>query len=156
MTTTPPTAPEFRAPSSRGQTLELASFAGKIPIVVFWVGPLDDGSEAMVTELDRREIEFGHRRVQLLGVATATAADLRDFATTHDINATLIADPDGAIARDYGLDGDQHRALVIDRALGVTALVGGPDDAAEFADWLLRAIDDLGLRDDPEPSIESP
>jgi peroxiredoxin len=151
MTTTPPTAPPFRAPSSRGQTLELESFAGKVPIVLFLAGPLTEASQALVAELDKLEIEFGHRRVQLLGVAAATASDLRAFATQHGIKAALIADPDGTIAGDYGLDGDQHRAVVIDRALGVTALVGGPEAAPEFAEWLLRAVTELGLSDDPEP-----
>ncbi|MGZ8764534.1 MAG: peroxiredoxin family protein [Acidimicrobiia bacterium] len=151
MTTTPPTAPPFRAPSSRGQTLDLDSFAGKLPIVLFRSGPLSAGSLALVTELDRREVEFGHQRVQLLGVTEATAADLREFVAEHSIDAALIADPDGAIARDYGLDDDQHRAVVIDRALGVTALVGGPEPASEFAEWLLRAAE-LGFTDDPAPT----
>jgi peroxiredoxin len=150
MTTTPPTAPPFRAPSSRGQTLELDSFAGKVPIVVFDAGPLGEPSRALVSELNRREIEFGQQRVQLLGVAEATAAELREFATEHDIEAALIADPDGTIAGEYGLDGDQHRAVVIDLALGVTALVGGPTDAPAFAEWLLRAVSELGLADDAE------
>ncbi|MGZ8734341.1 MAG: hypothetical protein ACXW1M_04080, partial [Acidimicrobiia bacterium] len=77
---------------------------------------------------------------------------LREFVAEHSIDAALIADPDGAIARDYGLDGDQHRAVVIDRALGVTALVGGPEPASEFAEWLLRAVAELGLTDDPAPT----
>jgi peroxiredoxin len=152
MPTIPRSAPSFRAPSSRGQTLELENFAGKVPIVLFHTGALRERSLAMVTELDRREVEFGHQRVQLLGVAEATAAELRAFATEHDIQATLIADPDGAIAGDYGLDGRQNRAVVIDRSLGVTALVGGPEDASEFAEWLLRAVAELGVTDDPPPA----
>jgi peroxiredoxin len=156
MPTTPPTAPPFRAPSSRGQTLDLESFAGKVPIVLFHSGSLTAGSQALIAELDRREVEFGHQRVQLLGVAEATASALRQFAAEHDIAAALIADPDGAIARDYGLDGDEHRAVVIDRALGVTALVGGPEDASEFAEWLVRAVAELGLADDPAPGDGTP
>lgn len=152
MTTTPPTAPPFRAPSSRGQTLELESFAGKVPVALFLTGSLTGGSRALVIELDRREVEFGRRRVQLLGVAEVTAAALREFATEHDVEVAMIADPDGGIARSYGLDGDQHRAVVIDRTLGVTALVGGPDGASEFAEWLLRAVTELGLADDAEPA----
>ncbi len=151
MTTIPPTAPPFRAPSSRGQTLELDSFAGKVPIVMFDAGRLGEPSRALVSELDRREVEFGHQRVQLLGVAEATAAELRAFATEHAIEAALIADPDGTIGRDYGLDGNEHRAVVVDLALGVTALVGGPEDATAFAEWLLRAIAELGLTDDAAP-----
>jgi peroxiredoxin len=151
MTTTPPTAPPFRAPSSRGQTLELESFAGKVPIVAFHAGRLDEPSRSLVDALDQREVEFGHQRVQLLGVAESTATDLRAFAAEHDFEATLIADPDGSIARSYGLDDEQHRAVVIDLALGVTALVGGPDDPSEFAEWLLRAIAELGLTDDDRP-----
>ena len=29
----------------------------------------------------------------------------------------------------------------------MTALVGGPEDASEFAEWLLRAVAELGLAD---------
>ena len=151
MTTTPPTAPPFRAPSSRGQILDLESFAGKVPIVLFAAGPITEASRALVAELDEREIDFGHRRVQLLRVVATTAAELRTFAQDHGIEAALIADPDGSIAKDYGLDADQHRAVVVDRSLGVTALVGGPEAAPEFAEWLLRAVGELGLSDDPEP-----
>lgn len=151
MTSIPPTAPPFRAPSSRGQTLELESFAGKVPIVMFDVGPLSERSSALVSELDRREVEFGHQRIQLLGVAEATATELRAFAAEHGIDAALIADPDGTIGRKYGLDGNEHRAVVVDLALGVTALVGGPEDPVAFAAWLLRAVAELGLTDDETP-----
>jgi hypothetical protein len=33
----------------------------------------------------------------------------------------------------------------------MTALVGGPDDPAAFAEWLLRAVGELGLTDDETP-----
>ncbi|MGZ8753040.1 MAG: hypothetical protein ACXW1S_08655 [Acidimicrobiia bacterium] len=87
MTTTPPTAPPFRAPSSRGQTLDLDSFAGKVPIVLFRSGPLSEGSLALVTELDRREVEFGHQFAEWLLRAVAELGLTDDPAPTDPNDA---------------------------------------------------------------------
>jgi peroxiredoxin len=148
----PTTAPPFRAPSSRGQTLELDSFAGKVPIVLVSVGRLEgDECDTLVRDLDDREVDFGHDRVQVLGLAEGTAHEVRDFAEAHDIELTLLADPDGAIAADYGLDDGRNRAVLVDRSLHVTALEGGPEGPAGVGDWLLTAVRDSGVADDTEP-----
>ena len=69
--------PPFRAPSSHGQTLELDSFAGKVGLVVFV--PADgELRDAELDEWDEQLVDFGHLRVQVLGIVHATAKRLRD------------------------------------------------------------------------------
>jgi peroxiredoxin len=153
----PRTAPPFRAPSSRGQTLELDSFAGKVPIVLVPVGRLDAPKAGeLVRALDEHEVDFGHCRVQVLGLAEATAHQVREYAADHGFELTLLADPDGAIIRDYGLDDGHGRAVVVDRSLRVTELLGGPDDASAVGEWLLRAVRTSGVADETEPMGPQP
>jgi peroxiredoxin len=149
---TPATAPPFRAPSSRGQTLDLESFAGKVPIVLVPVGRLDTAQAGdLVRELDDHEVDFGRCRVQVLGLAEATAHQVREYAEDRHVELTLLADPDGAIRHDYGLDERHNRAVVVDRSLRVTTLRGGPESPAGLGQWLLEAVRDSGVADEPEP-----
>ncbi|MBK5289528.1 MAG: redoxin domain-containing protein [Acidimicrobiia bacterium] len=94
--------PDFRAPTSHGQTLDPDAFVGKLPLVL--VFPPEDGSGLeTLGEFDRRLVEFGHRRVQLLGVLTGTAGMVRTFALEYPLHAlTLLADGDGSIRTAFG------------------------------------------------------
>ena len=66
-------APGYRAPTNKGQTLSHASFVERVPVVLFFLDSLDGADDQLELDgFDDLLVEFGHRRVQLLGVAPAT------------------------------------------------------------------------------------
>jgi len=106
-------APGYRAPTNKGQTLSHASFVERVPVVLFFLDGLDDADDQV--ELDTFDdllVEFGHRRVQLLGVAPTTARALRDATETRAV--PVLADEDGAIRERFGGDAGPF-TVVIDR-----------------------------------------
>jgi peroxiredoxin len=90
------TLPDFRAPSNHGQTLERGAFVGKVGMVVFV--PADGAlRDPELDEWDEHLVDFGHLRVQVLGVLRTTAKMLRDESEEAARAVTLLADEDGAI-----------------------------------------------------------
>jgi peroxiredoxin Q/BCP len=107
--------PELRAPSSNGQTLERASFVGRVPVVVFFPVPTRDPLDgADLMEWDEHLVDFGHLRVQLLGVVRARPRDLRDAVESGRFSVTLLADEAGEIARRIGGDHEPRPTVIAD------------------------------------------
>jgi peroxiredoxin len=132
-------APDFRAPTSNGQTLDRASFLGKVPVAL--VFPELDARDlaATLTPFDERMVEFGHRRVQVLVVVDESPRTVRELAERIPLRAlTLLADPDGSIREAFAPAGGQ--CDLIDTSGTLRAVVPlGPD----AVDELLRHADAL-------------
>jgi len=93
-------APDFRAPTSNGQTLDRAAFLGKVPVALVFPAPDTSDLQAILTTFDTRMVEFGHRRVQVLAVVDESARTVRELAERIPLHAlTLLADQDGSIRR---------------------------------------------------------
>ena len=114
-------APGYRAPTNKGQTLSHDSFVERVPVVLFFLDGLEEADDQLeLAAFDDLLVEFGHRRVQLLGVAPTTPRVLRDATETRAV--TVLADEDGAIRERFG-GRDQPFAVVIDRAGTVARVV---------------------------------
>lgn len=103
--------PDFHASSSRGKALSLSDFRGKVPVVLVFVGPLDAEGLDMI-ELDRRQVDFGRERVQLLVVAHADGADVRAVPFSG-LNLPVLADPHDELVASFGEDGRASGFAVI-------------------------------------------
>jgi peroxiredoxin len=132
-------APDFRAPTSNGQTLDRESFLGKVPVALLFPAPDDIDLGATLVPFDARLVEFGHRRVQVLAVIEESARTVRDLAERMPLHAlTLLADEGGSIRRAFAPDGAQ--CFVLDLGGRLRAVVPlGPD----AVDELLRRSDAL-------------
>jgi peroxiredoxin len=139
------TGPPFRAPSSNGQTLDQHSFAGKVPVVLVFVGdPSTPSAQVALAELDDRLVDFGHERWQLLVVVTCPPRDARALSDEAQYALTLLADEGRIITDAY---------LGAGRAGAPTAVLLGPDgcildmvdaeDVAGFATLLLECVRSL-------------
>ena len=114
-------APGYRAPTNKGQTLSHDSFVERVPVVLFFLDGLDDADDQLeLHAFDELLVEFGHRRVQLLGVAPTTPRALRE--ATEKTAVTVLADQDGAIRARFGGDSGPF-AVVIDRTGTVAGVV---------------------------------
>ncbi len=111
-------APEFRAPSSHGQTLDQESFLGKVPVVL--VFPAPDRTAALLRSFDDHLVEFGRRRIQVLVVLRETPREVRDLADRDGVSLPILADADGSIAAAFGTGPDQ---AVVTGADGIVAAV---------------------------------
>ncbi len=133
-------APDFRAPSSHGQTLGRASFLDKVALVL--VFPTRDTADALLAEFDRRLVDFGHRRVQVLAVVHDTARAVRERAGSIPLDAlTLLADEDGSIAEAFAVD--QRPGYVVVDKDGVVQGTWIGDGEASDVDRVLAACDGL-------------
>jgi len=155
-------APSFRAPTSNGQTLDSEAFHGKLAVVLFFLAqPGTPDDDVMLDEFDEHLVEFGHQRVQLLGVAPCSAREVRARAEAQQLAVTLLADESGEIARSFGIadatPGERAATapptVVIDRQGIVAAWVPRTEVTGHVADvlrqlgYLAHAID-AGYRRD--------
>jgi len=139
--------PDFRAPSSHGQTLDRAAFVGKVPVAL--VFPALDTADlvADLRPFDERLVEFGHHRVQVLAVIEESARTVRELADTMPLRSlTLLADQDGSIREAFGPVGAQ--CFLADAGGDLRAVVPLTPDAV---DALLREAETLG----PVPVADS-
>jgi peroxiredoxin Q/BCP len=142
-------APAFRAPTSNGQTLDSETFHGKLAVVLFFLtDPAHPDDQVLLDSFDEHLVDFGHQRVQLLGVAPCSPRALRDRTDLQQLAVTILADEDGAIARSFGApaaDGETRSAptVVIDRQGILTARVPCTD-APRHVERVLAELRRLG------------
>ncbi len=135
--------PDFRAPSSNGQTLDRDSFLGKVPVVLLFP-PADLERDPVLREFDDRLVEFGHRRVQVLVVAHAAARAVRELADRIPLHGlTVLADQDGSIAQAYAPA--EGRCYMADASGLLRAVVpygpGAVDDVLRVTDLFVPTVD---------------
>jgi peroxiredoxin len=132
-------APGYRAPTNKGQTLSHESFIERVPVVLFFLDGLERPDDQVELDaFDELLVEFGHRRVQLLGVVPMTPRALREATATRAV--TLLADENGAIRKRFGGDSGPF-AVVIDRMGTVAGVV--ERRSSEHPNEVLREVDRL-------------
>jgi peroxiredoxin len=132
-------APDFRAPTSNGQTLDRASFVGKVPVALVFPAAETPDLAATLTPFDDRMIEFGRRRVQVLAVVPESPRTVRELAERIPLRAlTLLADPDDSIRSAYGATDAQCDLMDTEGRLRAVVPLGpdAVDDLLERADAL--------------------
>jgi peroxiredoxin len=106
-------APFFRAPTSKGQTIDSDAYTGKLAVALCFVpDPAESAGQLTIASLDELLAEFGRLRVQLLGVVPLPARAARELGDGSQLAVTLLADEDGSIAAAYGMSGERGAVLV--------------------------------------------
>jgi peroxiredoxin Q/BCP len=113
------TAPLFTFKTPEGATKSLADFRGKTVIVYFY--PKDETPGCIKEACSFRDhlTEFEKRGVEVLGVSADDASSHEAFRNHYNLRFTLVPDPEGTIARSYGVY-DERRGM----ALRQTFVVG--------------------------------
>jgi len=139
-------APDFRAPTSNGQTLDRASFLGKVPVALLFPAPDSVDLAGTLRAFDERLVDFGHRRVQVLAVVDESPRTVRELAARIPLHAlTLLADEDGSIREAYATEGGQCHLMDERGTLRAVVPMG-----AGAVDELLRATDALETVERPD------
>jgi peroxiredoxin len=138
--------PDFHLPSSTGHTLELGSFLGKTPMVFVFLDYFSERHRRLLGEINARLHEFGSQRAQVLVIVRLSARDTSQMAEELDLAVPVLADANGAMARDFDADSSgtmEPVAIVADRQGAVVERfdpLGEGDQVAESVDVLLHAL----------------
>lgn len=102
-------APAFTLPADDGTKVSLSDFSGR-PVVLYFY-PKDDTpgctKEACAFRDQKKETE--RRGAVVLGVSPDDVASHERFKKKHDLNFTLLADVDHAVAERYGAWREKNR-----------------------------------------------
>jgi peroxiredoxin Q/BCP len=102
-------APDFELESDSGETVKLSSLRGK-PVVLYFY-PKDDTPGCTTQACGIRDAygEFERAGAIVLGVSPDKAASHVKFRDKYSLPFTLLADPDHAVADEYGAWGEKKR-----------------------------------------------
>ena len=126
-------APRFNLPSSTGDNVKLADYAGKSRVVLYFY-PRADTPGCTKEACGFRDAIAGYKKlnVPVFGISPDPVEDVTMFATKFKLNFPLLADTDGAVGRAYGV-------------LGGDGIVNKLKTAAGLADRVTFIIDENGI-----------
>ena len=130
-------------PASTGGVVDLDRIIGNIPVVlVFLTDPGGPQSLEVMRSLGERLVDFGHERVQVLGVAPVEQSEAMGAEDRVAGHARLLADEDRSVARRFGVT--YVAGSVITVLIGADGVESGrwedaPDEAT--GDELLERLD---------------
>ena len=135
--------PDFRLPASTGHELELGSFLGKVPILFVFLDPGASQDRELLAVLNERLREFGEQRSQVLVVMRITAGETTQISEEDDLAVPILADANGGMARDFGLEREGGSAAFVADRSGKLVRRFHPlpdDDPGEIVESLLFSI----------------
>lgn len=98
-------APDFSAVTSRGDTFHLGGVRGRPVVLYFYPKAGTPGCRAEANEFARHYPEFERAGVTVVGVSVDPPDAQRRFSDECSLPFPLVADPERAIARQYGVLG---------------------------------------------------
>ena len=103
-------APGFTLMSDAGEEVTLSDLKGK-PVVLYFY-PKDDTPGCTTEACEFRDAYdvFRERGAEVLGVSPDDVASHEKFKTKYELPFTLLADPDHAVAEQYGVWGERKFA----------------------------------------------
>lgn len=124
-------------------------------MVIVFVDHESEMDRSLLIELSEHHRDFGAERSQILAVVRSTARDVRELSSDLEITFPVLADANGAMARDFDAEDDDGRlrrvAVVADKAgrlvqrFDSPAVTDNPDGVTET---LLQAVRDARSEDD--------
>ncbi|MBN1478809.1 peroxiredoxin [candidate division KSB1 bacterium] len=98
------TAPVLQAKDDRGQDFNSQSLLGEQNLVVyFYPAAMTGGCTAQACAFRDDQQEFAELNTLVVGVSGDSVQNLAWFKQTNNLNFPLLADPDGSIARAFGV-----------------------------------------------------
>jgi peroxiredoxin Q/BCP len=103
-------APDFELQSDTGEPVKLSDFRGRPVVLYFYPKDATPGCTTEACEFRDAYDGFRERGAEVLGVSPDDIASHEKFKTKHELPFTLLADPDHAVAEQYGVWGEKKFA----------------------------------------------
>ena len=100
-------APKFIAQDQNNKTHKLSDYIGKKIILYFYPKDLTPGCTVEACKFRDDSEEFKKRDVVVLGVSCDPVAKHKKFEEKHELNFTLLSDPEKNIVTDYDVYGEK-------------------------------------------------
>jgi peroxiredoxin Q/BCP len=95
-------APDFELEDQDGNTTKLSDLRGS-PVVLYFYPKADTpGCTTQACGIRDRSADYDATGARVVGVSPDTPDKLRKFADKYGLDFTLVADPDHAVAEQYG------------------------------------------------------
>lgn len=121
-------APDFTLPDQDGRELKLSSLRGRTVVLYFYPRADTPGCTTQACGVrDHFEDFVEAHDARVIGISPDSVADVRKFHDKFDLNFTLLADSDHAVADAYGAWGE--KSMYGKKYMGIlrNTYVIGPD-----------------------------
>ncbi len=95
-------APDFALPDQHGNEMRLSDLRGETVVVYFYPRADTPGCTTQACGIRDRGGEYRQAGVRVIGISPDEVGALEKFAGKYDLDFTLLADPDHAVAEAYG------------------------------------------------------
>jgi peroxiredoxin Q/BCP len=146
-------APDFALQDQDGETVRLSDLRGRRVVLYFYPRADTPGCTTQACGIRDHSADYEAANAVVLGVSPDTVAKVKNFHDKYDMNFTLLADDDHAVADTYGVWaeksrygrtywGNQRATFVIDED-GVVRHVIPNVSPKTHDDQVLAALQDL-------------
>jgi peroxiredoxin Q/BCP len=110
-------APSFEATDDEGNTWSSDKYIGKSVLVVyFYPAAMTGGCTKQACSFRDDKTQLEEMGATVIGVSGDEVENLKYFKEAHDLNFTLLSDPEGTIARKFGVPMKEGGSIV--RSIG--------------------------------------
>ncbi len=95
-------APDFTLSDQDGNPLTLSELRGETVVLYFYPRADTPGCTTQACGIRDRRADYKRAGARVLGVSPDSVEDVKKFADKFDLDFTLLADPDHAVADAYG------------------------------------------------------
>jgi peroxiredoxin Q/BCP len=146
-------APGFTLPDQNGEKVKLSDLKGQTVVLYFYPKANTSGCTTQACGVRDRRADYEAAGARVIGVSPDEVKDVDKFAGKYDLDFTLLADADHAVAEKYGTwveksmygrkyMGVQRATFIIDPK-GEIARVFPKVQPKKHDDLVLKALDEL-------------
>lgn len=95
-------APNFTLPDQNGDKVKLSDMKGETVVLYFYPKANTSGCTVQACGVRDRKADYAAAGARVIGISPDEVKDVDKFAGKHDLDFTLLADADHAVAEKYG------------------------------------------------------
>jgi len=95
-------APDFTLPDQNGEEVKLSDLRGETVVLYFYPRADTSGCTTQACGVRDRRADYDAAEARVIGVSPDEVKDVEKFAGKYDLDFTLLADADHAVAEAYG------------------------------------------------------
>jgi peroxiredoxin Q/BCP len=148
-------APAFTLPDQNGEKVKLSDLKGQTVVLYFYPKANTSGCTTQACGVRDRKADYAAAGARVIGISPDEIKDIDKFAGKYDLEFTLLADADHAVAEKYGtwveksMYGRKYmgvaRATFIIDPKGKIAKVFPKVQPKKHDDLVLKALDELAV-----------